>query len=92
MEIANIVNDWRSQAVGGMETAIILWEALCIPSLLNGAGTWTEISAATEKKLEQLQQWFLRLGLLGLGNWRHEHETPHLEGKAYVGDAHQAAG
>ena len=63
MEIANIVNDWRSQAVGGMETAIILWEALCIPSLLNGAGTWTEISAATEKKLEQLQQWFLRLVL-----------------------------
>ena len=58
LEIANIVNDWRSQAVGGMETAIILWEALCIPSLLNGAGTWTEISAATEKKLEQLQQWF----------------------------------
>ena len=63
LEIANIVNDWRSQAIGGMETAIILWEALCIPSLLHGAGTWTQISAATEKKLEQLQQWFIRLVL-----------------------------
>ena len=63
LEIANIVNDWRSQAIGGMETAIILWESLCIPSLLHGAGTWTQISATTEKKLEQLQQWFLRLVL-----------------------------
>ena len=44
-----------------METALLLWEACCIPSLLNGAGTWTEITKATVKKLNQTQTWFLRL-------------------------------
>jgi hypothetical protein len=63
LEIANIVNDWRSQAAGGMETALVLWEACCVPSLLHGAGTWTEITPATVKKLNSLQQWFLRLVL-----------------------------
>ena len=63
MEIATIVNDWRAQAAGGMETALTLWERCCIPSLLHGAGTWTQISKATEKKLNNLQHWFLRLVL-----------------------------
>jgi exonuclease III len=61
LEIASIVEDWRSQAVGGMETALLLWEACVIPSLLSGAGTWVEMSPATERKLESLQNWFLRL-------------------------------
>ena len=37
LEIANIVNDWRSEAAGGMYTALLLWEACLIPSLLQGA-------------------------------------------------------
>ena len=61
LEIANIVNDWRSEAVGGMNAALLLWEACLIPSLLQGSSTWTEISAKTEKKLNSLQQWFVRL-------------------------------
>jgi hypothetical protein len=61
LEIANIVNDWRSEASGGMNTALLLWEACIIPSLLQGASTWMEISAKTLKKLNSLQQWFLRL-------------------------------
>ena len=63
LEISHIVNDWRSQIVGGMETAILLWEACCVPSLLNGAGTWVDISKATEKRLDQIQYWGLRLFL-----------------------------
>ena len=55
LEISAIVNDWRARNEGGMETALLLWEACCIPSLLNGAETWTEISAVTIKKLNQLQ-------------------------------------
>ena len=39
LEIAVIVNDWRAQTVGGMETALMLWEVCCIPSMLHGAGT-----------------------------------------------------
>ena len=46
LEIAKIVNDWRARVCGGMATALILWEACCIPSLLHGAGTWTEIPKA----------------------------------------------
>ena len=61
LEIAQVVNDWRSRAVGGLETALFLWESVCIPSLLHGAGTWTEISTETENKLNQIQYWYLRL-------------------------------
>ena len=46
-----------------METALVLWERCCIPPLLHGSGTWTNISKATIKKLNSLQQWFLRLVL-----------------------------
>ena len=50
-EIALIVNDWRSQATGGMATALQLWEGCCISSLLNGAGTWVEVSVQSIKSL-----------------------------------------
>ena len=61
LEIANIVNDWRSEAAGGMNTALLLWESCVIPSLLQGAGTWVEIAPKTVKKLNGLQNWFTRL-------------------------------
>ena len=61
LEIAQVVNDWRSRAVGGLESALFLWESVCLPSLLHGAGTWTDITAETEKKLNQIQCWFLSL-------------------------------
>ena len=63
LEIASIVNDWRSHLVGGMDTALLLWEACCVPSLLHGSGTWTDISVATVKKMNKIQSWFLRLVL-----------------------------
>ena len=61
LEIANIVNDWRAETVGELETAIILWEACVIPSLLHSCSTWMQISRATENKLNNLQRWFVRL-------------------------------
>ena len=61
LEIAQIINDWRSVAVGGMESALLLWEACCLPSLLHGAGTWMEISGKSEQRLNALQRWFVRL-------------------------------
>jgi hypothetical protein len=63
LEIAAIVEDWRAQAVGGIDSALILWEACCVPSILSGAGTWTEMSPASVRRLEALQHWFLRLVL-----------------------------
>ena len=61
LEIGQIVNDWRSQAAGGMDTALLLWETCCIPSLLHGAGTWTDITAASEKRLNTIQSWYFKL-------------------------------
>ena len=61
LEIALIVNDWRAQNIGGMETALMLWETCCIPSMMHGAGTWVEMNKATEKRLNSLQVWFVRL-------------------------------
>ena len=61
LEIALVVNDWRAKQIGGMETALMLWEYCCIPSLLHGAGTQVEISSATEKQLNKLQCWYVRL-------------------------------
>ena len=63
-----IVNDWRTEAVGGMESALMLWEACCIPSLFHGSGSWMEIPSQTVHKLNFLQRWFVRLVLrVGLG-------------------------
>ena len=47
--------------MGGFDTALMLWETCCIPSLMHGAGTWVEISSQTEKQLNKLQNWFARL-------------------------------
>ena len=33
----------------------------CIPSILHGAGTWVEMNQSTEKKLNSIQSWFVRL-------------------------------
>ena len=44
-----------------METALMLWETCCIQSLLHGSGTWVEIDTATIKRLNTLQNWYLRL-------------------------------
>ena len=61
LEISIIIDDWRARDLGGMETALMLWETCCVPSLLHGAGTWLEINKATEKRLNSIQIWFLRL-------------------------------
>ena len=61
LEIAQICNDWRARAAGGLDTALVLWEVCVVPSLLHGCGTWVEVTAATERKLNNLQAWFVRL-------------------------------
>ena len=41
IKAACIVNDWRTEIVGGLKTAMISWEACIIPSLLHLCSTWT---------------------------------------------------
>ena len=47
-EISAIVEDSRSRAAGGLETALLLWQACCLPSLLAGCAAWVEMTKATE--------------------------------------------
>ena len=61
METAAIVEDCRSQCIGGFMAAIDLWELAIIPTLLYNAGTWTEIDDDTIEILEELQLFFLRM-------------------------------
>ena len=61
LEIATIVEDWRSHLVGGFVTGFLLWESCCVSSLLHNSGSWIELSRPAEKRLESLQVWFLRL-------------------------------
>ena len=62
-EAAAIVEDWRSQCVGGFCSAIDLFELAILPSLLYNADTWVEIPKVAEEMLENLQLFFIRLVL-----------------------------
>ena len=60
-EIKGIIEDFRSQCIGGTMGALDLWELSVLPMLLNNAGTWTEISDDSIELLEELQNMFVRL-------------------------------
>ena len=47
--------------MGGFVSGLFLWESCCIPSLLYNAGSWQGISKDAEKRLDALQNWFLRI-------------------------------
>ena len=59
-EVAAIVQDFRMQSIGGLQTAIDLWELSIIPSLLNNSETWMEIADKAIQLLEELQNMFVR--------------------------------
>ena len=61
LESAAIVDDFRSQCIGGFMAAVDIWELAIIPTLLNNAGTWTEMDESTEERLEELQLFYVRL-------------------------------
>ena len=54
-EAIKSVNDWRSRVTGSLQTAMVLWEYCCIPSLLSGAGS--------KRTLNKLQFNYLRKAL-----------------------------
>ena len=60
-EIKGIIEDFRSQCLGGVEGALDLWEFCVIPMALNSAGTWTDTSEKSINILENLQNMFVRL-------------------------------
>ena len=60
MEIKTIVNDYRIQKRGGLNTGILPWEVAVIPMLLNNAGTWNNINEKSIRKLNNLQNLLIR--------------------------------
>ena len=57
-ELGVLIEDIRMQAVGGIETAIELYESSIVPSLIANCETWQEIRKDTEDKLDALQDLF----------------------------------
>ena len=62
-EAAAIVDDWRSQCVGGFCSAIDLFELAILPSLLYNSDTWVQMPKVAEEMLENIQLFFVRLVL-----------------------------
>ena len=66
-EIRAVVEDCRSNAIGGLKTGIDLWEAAVLPMLLYNAETWMSISKSTLEELEDIQKRFYRC-LMSVGS------------------------
>ena len=60
-ELRALTEDFRMQAVGGMQSAIDLYESCIIPSLLSNSGTWTEVGQETINMLDKIQDTFGRV-------------------------------
>ena len=56
VEIKTIINDYRINTPGGLNTGIMLWELSVIPMILNNSETWNDIDGDTLKSLEDLQK------------------------------------
>ena len=61
VEVHAIIEDCRSNCLGGMEVGLEVYELAYIPALLNNAQSWIEIDKTTMDKLEDLQCNFLRI-------------------------------
>ena len=57
-ELRAIIEDFRMQAVGGLEAAIDMYEGCIIPSLLSNCSTWLEIDKKCEDRLDAIQDLF----------------------------------
>ena len=65
-ELKAVIEDLRMQMIGGIKCGLDIWEMALIPSLLNNASMWTNISDKSIEKLDSLQNTFLQT-LLGTG-------------------------
>jgi hypothetical protein len=79
-EIRAIVEDCRSNTLGGLKVGLDIWETAYVPSLLNNSSKWMEIKDTTINKLEEMQNSLYR-NLFNvpfttpMGCWRYENEV-----------------
>ena len=62
-EAVVIVEDWRTQVIGGFMSALDLFVLAILPTLLYNCETWVGINKETEERVENLQLFYLRLAL-----------------------------
>ena len=60
-EIVALAEDYRAQLVGGFLTVLDLWTKAALPSLLYNCSTWMGLSKEGESKLNNCQDFMLRL-------------------------------
>ena len=60
-ELRAIIEDFRMQAVGGIEAALDLYESCVVPSLLANCATWLDIKQQTVDRLDGIQDLFGRV-------------------------------
>ena len=60
MEISSILQDFRIDSVGGIKAGLAIYELALVPSLLNNADTWVDISKETVNRLESMQNTMFR--------------------------------
>ena len=56
-----MMEDFKLQAIAGMEGAWILWERAIIQTLLSGCGGWIGIGKKTYEKLDGIQNDILKM-------------------------------
>ena len=54
-EIRTVIDDCRSHVIGGLVTALEIWEMAVIPYVTSNCEMWVKISAKTIQKLDKLQ-------------------------------------
>ena len=60
LETKAVIEDCRSNIVGGITAGLEIWELAILPHLLNNSETWTEIKKSTIDMLDDLQYMFMR--------------------------------
>ena len=59
-EVNTVIEDCRTNLVGGLTAGLEIWELSIIPFLLNNSETWVEIDKKTLDMLDNMQFMFLR--------------------------------
>ena len=62
-EIRAVVDDKKSDSIGALSTAFLLFESALVPMILAGADSWLCISKKTMKELDKIHLRFLRVVL-----------------------------
>ena len=60
-KVKALIEDFRLQAITGMEGAWILWERSILPTLMSGSGSWIGISKKIYDKIDEIQGEYLRM-------------------------------